>query len=107
MVLPYLTEINGMIGKPWTFRVILELRRTKGMRYKYLLDLLEGISSSTLSNALKNLQKKELIKRKVSGKHPPFKVEYSLTERGYEFVIACYPLLKWAVKRTNPLTKKQ
>ncbi|MEX0657027.1 MAG: helix-turn-helix domain-containing protein [Nitrosopumilaceae archaeon] len=101
IIVPYLSELNNMIGKPWTLRILLELRRAKRIRYNDLLELLEGISSSTLSINLKNLQKNGLITRKSSGKNIPFRVEYSLTEKGFDFVIACYPLLKWAVKTNH------
>ena len=90
-----------MFGKEWTLRVILELRRVNTIRYNDLLESLEGISTSTLSTTLKNLQKSGVIKRRSSGKNPPFKVEYSLTERGFGFVMALYPLLKWVVKKQS------
>ncbi len=99
-LIKYLDEINNTVGKRWTFRIILELRRAKTIRYNDLLKLLAGISPSTLSSALKSLQYQGLIQRKSSGTLPPFKVEYSLTEKGFDFLIASYPLLKWAVNRS-------
>lgn len=89
-----------MFGKEWTLRVIFELRRINTIRYSDLLESLEGISTSTLSTTLKNLQKIGLIKRRSSGKNPPFKVEYSLTQRGFDFMMSVYPLLKWVTKKT-------
>ncbi len=99
-LIQYLDEINNTVGKRWTFRIILELRKAKTIRYNDLLNLLSGISPSTLSTALKSLQKQNLVKREVSGSIPPFKVEYSLSEKGFSFLIASYPLLKWAVNRS-------
>ncbi|MFB5611581.1 MAG: winged helix-turn-helix transcriptional regulator [Nitrosopumilaceae archaeon] len=99
-LIKYLDEINNTVGKRWTFRIILELRRVKTIRYNDLQKLLAGISPSTLSTSLKNLQKLGLIHRESSGSIPPFKVEYSLTDKGFAFLIASYPLLKWAVN--NP-----
>ncbi len=99
-IIKYLDEINNTVGKRWTFRIILELRKARTIRYNGLLKLLDGISPSTLSTALKSLQNQDLIQRKSSGTIPPFKVEYSLTEKGFDFLIASYPLLKWAVNRS-------
>jgi DNA-binding HxlR family transcriptional regulator len=96
-LIKYLGKINSTMGKRWTFRIILALRKEKTMRYNDLLKLFDGISPSTLSSNLKSLKSLDLIQRKSSGTIPPFKVEYGLTEKGFDFLIASYPLLKWAV----------
>ena len=104
-LIKYLDKIDSTIGKRWTFRIILALRREKTMRYNDLLKFLNGISPSTLSSNLKSLKLLGLIQRKSSGTIPPLKVEYGLTERGFNFLIASYPLLKWAVN--NPKLEYQ
>jgi len=96
----YLDKIDQTIGKRWTFRIILALRREKTIRYNDLLKIFDGISPSTLSSNLKSLQSLGLIQRKSTGTIPPFKVEYGLTEKGFDFLLATFPLLKWAVN--NP-----
>ena len=96
----YLDKIDQTIGKRWTFRIILALRREKTIRYNDLLKIFDGISPSTLSSNLKSLQSLGLIQRKSTGSIPPFKVEYGLTEKGFDFLLASFPLLKWAVN--NP-----
>ena len=101
----YLPEINNIIGKPWTLRVMLELRRDKKSRYNDLLKTLEGVSSSTLTITLKNLQAVGFVDKESFGKKPPFKVGYSLTEKGFDFLIAFYPLLKWANKKQVTVNK--
>ncbi len=84
-------ERNGL-------RVLFELRRVNAIRYNDLLESLEGISTSTLST-IKNLQKGDLVRRRSAGKNPPFKVEYSLTKKGFSFMMAFYPLLKWVAQK--------
>src|SRR5574341_1699485 len=101
----YLPEINNIIGKPWTLRVMLELRRDKKSRYNYLLKMLEGVSSSTLTITLKNLQAIGFVDKESFGKKPPFKVGYNLTEKGIDFLIAFYPLIKWANKKQVNVNK--
>jgi DNA-binding HxlR family transcriptional regulator len=96
----YLDEIDSTMGKRWTFRIILLLRKERAIRYNDLLKSLDGISPSTLSSNLKSLQSFGIIQRRVYEKIPPLKVEYGLTEKGFDFLIASYPLLKWAVN--NP-----
>ncbi len=97
----YFGKIENTIRKRWTFRIILALRREKTMRFNDLLKSLNGISPSTLSSNLKSLQSLGLVQRKSFGTIPPLKVEYCLTKKGYEFLIASYPLLKWAVNIVN------
>lgn len=105
-LMKYLDKIDSTLGKRWTYRIILTLRRRKSTRYNDLLKLLDGISPSTLSSNLKSLKVIGLIQRKSSGKIPPLKVEYSLTEKGFDFLIASYPLLKWAVNNPNLIVNK-
>lgn len=98
VLLPYIEDINKMVSKRWTFRILMEMRTVKNIRYNELLDSMGGISPTTLSSTLKHLQEKKLIKRSSFGDNPPYRVEYSLTKRGIDFVIATYPLIKWAIQ---------
>lgn len=104
ILLPYIENVNKMVSKRWTFRILMEMRTVKSMRYNELLESLSGISPTTLSSTLKHLHERELIKRNSYGNNPPYRVEYSLTKRGIDFVIAAYPLLKWAIQE-KPLLK--
>ena len=101
----YLLEINNIIKKPWTLRVMLELRRNKKNRYNDLLKTLEGISTSTLTITLKNLREVGFVNKESFGRKPPFRVGYSLTQKGFDFLIAFYPLLKWANKKLVVINK--
>ena len=83
------------IGRKWAFQIILELKKYGTLRYKALSQNLEGISPSTLSNFLKQLQKQSLISREVYGEIPPFQVDYSLTNRGKNLLDFLIPLLNF------------
>ncbi|HEY8109352.1 MAG TPA: helix-turn-helix domain-containing protein [Candidatus Nitrosotenuis sp.] len=98
-VRPYLGEVSSFVGKRWNFGVIWELRNNKKMRFNQLLSSLAGISPSTLSSTLKSLEKSGLITRTRYGKTPPFKVEYSITKKGIELIVASSPLIKWVMKK--------
>ena len=58
---------------------------------------LNMISHKTLSHVLKELEKDDLIKRKVYTQIPP-KVEYSLSEKGESFIPVLYALCEWGEK---------
>jgi DNA-binding HxlR family transcriptional regulator len=68
------------------------------MRYNQLLESLDGISPSTLADVLKNLQKDRLLRRESHGRTPPYRVEYSITKKGLELIIASSYLVKWMIK---------
>ncbi|MDC8438040.1 MAG: helix-turn-helix transcriptional regulator [Candidatus Nitrosotenuis sp.] len=96
---PFLSEMSRFVGKRWNFRVLWELRNRKVMRYNEILESLHGISPSTLADVLKSLQKEMLVKRAVYGKTPPLKVEYSITQKGLDLIVASSPLVKWAIQK--------
>ncbi|MEW6044000.1 MAG: helix-turn-helix domain-containing protein [Thermoproteota archaeon] len=98
-VSPFLFELSDFVGRRWNFRVLWELRNHKAMRYGELLVSLGEISPSTLADVLKGLQKEGLIKRTSHGKNPPYRVEYKITKKGLELIIASSYLVKWAIKK--------
>lgn len=98
-VRPYLGEVSSFVGKRWNFGVIWELRNNKKIRFNQLLLSLTGISPSTLSSTLKSLEKNGLVMSTRYGKTPPFKVEYSITKKGIDLIVASSPLIKWVINK--------
>ncbi len=93
-----LTSNLETIGRKRTLLVLLQLREHKKLRNKEIAKNLGGISSSTLSSILKQLQKQGLISRKINGEFPPLTVEYSLTKNGISLLQAIDPFLEWLRK---------
>lgn len=98
-VRPYLGAVSSFVGRRWNFGIIWELRNNKKMRFNELLISLAGISPSTLSSTLKSLERSGLVTSTRYGKSPPFKVEYRITGKGIDLIVASSPLIKWAMKR--------
>lgn len=69
-----------IIGSRWTMNIIHNLFSGK-KRFGELQKLLAGISTKTLSHRLKELEKENVISKKVF-LEIPLHVEYSLTEKG-------------------------
>ena len=69
------------------------------LRFNELLKNVKGISPKALSDRLKDLNKAGLIKRELFPEIPP-KVEYSLTQDGFEVRDAMIPLMEWAHKKS-------
>src|SRR5260370_39401898 len=88
-----------LIGDRWTLSLIHEL--SKGPRRTLELHTaFSGLSTKTLSDRLKNLQRSGLVSRKSDPQTPP-RVEYSLTEKGSELLPLFHVLaragLRWGI----------
>ncbi len=95
--------ITKTIGRKWAFQIILELKKHGKLRNKQLVQTLKGISPSTLSRFLKELQKQSMIRREVYGTIPPFQVDYSLTNQGRNLFDSLLPLFNY-VSRLQQLS---
>jgi len=73
-----------IIGGKWTLLIIRDL--VSGVkRFNQLERSLHGISPKTLSERLRSLEEEGIIVRQTFAEVPP-RVEYSLTEKGYDLV---------------------
>lgn len=100
-----LEGIITIISKKWAILVINILGHHENLRFKDLMNILEGISPKTLTDLLKELQKTGLVQRRSFPEIPP-RVEYSLTDDGKELCEVIIPLVEWAEKRDNLHEKK-
>ena len=71
----------NVITKKWTVQILMELEVHGPMIFNELMRHLEGISSRSLSDALKKLEKYKLVLRSVQDTRPP-SVLYQLTNKG-------------------------
>lgn len=95
-----LDGIIDTIGKKWSLLVINEIGNHQKLRFNELMRELRGISPSTLTATLKELENQKMITREIFREIPP-RVEYSLSSRGKELRQAIVPLLRWATKKGN------
>jgi len=73
-----------IISGKWTLLIIRDL--VSGIkRFNQLERSLHGISPKTLSERLRSLEEEGVIVRQTFAEVPP-RVEYSLTEKGYDLV---------------------
>ncbi|NVM46917.1 MAG: helix-turn-helix transcriptional regulator [Candidatus Lokiarchaeota archaeon] len=69
------------IRKKWNVRILYELEIHSGMNFNEMIRHMEGISTRSLSDRLKQLEDLKLITRTVQDGRPP-KVLYELSEKG-------------------------
>jgi DNA-binding HxlR family transcriptional regulator len=85
-----------LISNKWKVLIIRELL-TGTKRFGELKNSLNGISQKMLSQNLKEMERDNLVKRKVYPEVPP-KVEYSLTELGDSLEDILKEMLVWGEK---------
>jgi len=82
-----------IIGGKWKMPIVWSLS-TKSMRYGELKKAFPRITHKMLTQQLRELEKDELINRKVYSQIPP-KVEYSLTLLGKSVLPVIEILIEW------------
>jgi DNA-binding HxlR family transcriptional regulator len=100
-----LEGVIDTIGKKWTLLVVNAIGNHGKLRFSRMMEELRGISPTTLSDTLQELQREGLIGRESFAEIPP-RVEYSLTRDGAQLRKAILPLLTWASTRTAPGKKR-
>jgi DNA-binding HxlR family transcriptional regulator len=100
-----LEGIIDTIGKKWTLLVVNAIGNRGKFRFSQMMQELKGISPTTLTDTLQELQRKGLIRRESFAEVPP-RVEYSLTQDGTQLRRAILPLLQWASTRSPPFKKR-
>ncbi len=95
---------NG-ITKVWTLPVIHALGLKEPARFNELKRRIEGISATSLTERLGELERMHIVQRKVYPDSPP-RVEYSLTKKGWELHAILAELAQWAVRWHSSETKR-
>lgn len=90
--------IDNILGKKWSVYIIRELAGGPKKFNQILNSLNWGLTAKTLSARLKGLEKEKIVEKKILKNRIPNNVQYSLTERGVEFVKAFRTLEKWSRK---------
>ena len=85
--------INILSGK-WNLRILRNLYIKKVVRFNELQRNLGNITTKTLTEQLRELEDKKIIKRTIYPEIPP-KVEYSLTEIGSSIEPVLKTLCDW------------
>jgi DNA-binding HxlR family transcriptional regulator len=91
-------KLRDLVTKRGTMEILIPLCcSTNPVRYKQFRQALNGVSSKTLAQRLKELEKAGILKRQSFNEIPP-RVEYTLTAKGQELVESIISLLQWMRK---------
>ena len=86
------SKVIDVLTKNWTIHIIWELEVHDGLNFNEIFRHLPGISTKSLSGALKKLEEFDLITRTVQDTRPP-KVFYELNDRGKGFIDLSLPII--------------
>jgi DNA-binding HxlR family transcriptional regulator len=92
-----LATVAKIVGRKWN-PVIVHVLLTQGpLGYATLQERIDGLSSKVLSESLLNLEENGLVDRAIISEKP-FRVEYSLTDRGRSLQYVTGAMLDWGVE---------
>lgn len=101
---PSRTLLDHITSK-WGVLILLALSEGE-QRWSELRRRAEGVSEKMLAQTLKTLERDGLVSRKAQPVIPP-RVDYSLTERGYELSALLVPLVAWAFENADEIINGQ
>jgi DNA-binding HxlR family transcriptional regulator len=84
----------NIIGGKWKPIILYHLGATECMRFGQLKNAMPNITQKMLTRQLRELEKDNLVHRKVYAEVPP-RVEYSLTEFGRTILPVLQSLSRW------------
>lgn len=90
-------NIYNLLGKKCMLQILQKMGGGQPKRFNGLLKELGRISTKTLSERLKELERCSLVNRKSFSEIPP-RVEYTLTEKGTDLVERFQCFESWAEK---------
>ncbi|WP_254538729.1 winged helix-turn-helix transcriptional regulator [Halomarina litorea] len=96
-----ITCTAAIIGKKWHPVIVHRLLVNGPSGFNALKRAVDGISSNVLSNSLDDLEGNELVHREVVS-DKPFRVEYSLTERGEDLAPIIEAMSDWGETHARP-----
>lgn len=91
------TPLLLMLQGKWKAQVLYELCIHDPARFSDIKRDLPGITNTTLTRTLRELEKDGLIKRHQFNEIPPH-VEYQFTEAGYDLMPIFYEIMRWGFK---------
>ena len=87
--------LQAVLGGKWKILILWYVSFYKVQRFGQLLRRLDGITQSSLTKQLRELESDGFLHREIYKEIPP-KVEYSLTEFGESFIPVLQTMMAWS-----------
>ena len=92
-----MSRMQAVLGGKWKILILWYIATYEVQRFGELMRRIAGISQSTLTKQLRELEEDGLVHREIYREIPP-KVEYSLTETGRSLVPILTDMVLWSQK---------
>lgn len=96
-----MSRLQSVLSGKWKILILWYVAFYKVQRFGQLLRRLDGVTQSTLTKQLRELEADGFLHRRVYPEVPP-RVEYSLTELGESFRPILEQMLQWSAERLCP-----
>ena len=96
-----MSKLQAVICGKWKILILWYVAHYKVQRFGELKRRLTGVTQSTLTKQLRELEADGFLHREIYQEIPP-RVEYSLTEFGQSFVPVLEAMLSWSEKQLCP-----
>ena len=93
--------LQSVLSGKWKILILWYVSFYKVQRFGELMRRLDGITQSTLTRQLRELEKDGFLHRRIYEEIPP-KVEYSLTELGESFIPVLQTMMAWSETHLCP-----
>ena len=90
-----MASLQAVLGGKWKILILWYVAFYKVQRFGQLLRRLDGITQSSLTKQLRELEEDGFLHREVFGEVPP-RVEYTLTPLGESFAPLLHAMLEWS-----------
>lgn len=90
-----MSRMQAVLGGKWKILILWYIATYEVQRFGELMRRIDGISQSTLTKQLRELETDGLVHREIYREIPP-KVEYTLTNLGKSFVPILTDMMLWS-----------
>lgn len=90
-----MSMLQSVLNGKWKILILWYIAFYKVQRFGELMRRLDGITQSTLTKQLRELEKDGFLHRKIYKEIPP-KVEYTLSEMGKSFIPVLNAMMAWS-----------
>ena len=90
-----MSSLQSVLSGKWKILILWYIAFYKVQRFGELMRRLDGITQSTLSKQLRELESDGFLHREIYKEIPP-KVEYTLTDMGKSFIPILNDMMNWS-----------
>ena len=96
-----MSRLQSVLGGKWKILILWYVAAYRVQRFGELQRRLDGVTQSSLTKSLRELERDGFLHREVYQEIPP-RVEYTLTDMGQSFAPILHSMLAWSEAHLPP-----